>query len=1030
MKHFLFLLSFITCSIAIHAQSYWQQKVDTKIDVTLDDKKHMLRGYEEFSYTNNSPDTLHYLYIHLWPNGYKNDHTPFAEQQYRNHKTAFYYSSAEDKGYIDSLQFTIDGNDVDFFSGENTPDIARIDLQHPLTPGATIKIATPFKVKIPKVFSRMGHNGQAYFISQWFPKPAVYDRKGWHPIPYLDQGEFYSEIGSYDVSITLPRNYIVMATGNLQDASENNWLDSLSKAPIWKDTAKKTIIQTNAYGQKKKVIIDKSYESATTLKTLHYHEDNIHDFAWFADKRWVVRKDTVASPVTGNIVTTYSAFLPKYEKQWSKANEHLKNAVRYYGKWVGPYPYKTIKAVQGDLKAGGGMEYPTVTIIDINAGDQTTIIHEAGHNWFYGMLATNERDHAWMDEGINTFYETKTGVALKEKDSLKNNKNLHSKGANIDIDMNTVIYQFQASGEDQTIEQTSNNFHEINYGIDVYYKTSTMLKWLENYMGEDDFEAGMHDYYNTWHYKHPYPEDFIACMQRHTPKNIDWFWKEGLQEKSIIDFSIKKVTTKNDGLSVTVKNKTNMTLPVAIKAYHNDSLLATGTALPFEGTTDIELPATATNWTKIRIDPDVPDGRTPNNEYRRSGLFKRGGIKPKLFFGTNITNKQKLFLMPSIGYNFYDGFMAGILIHNLTWPETKFKYIITPIYGFSSKNWNGAASLSYTWHPGSFKEISLQADFKSFDDNKLKQGFNGDSSVFIPNKMYARYLKIAPSLNIVFKPVTELSTVTRKLTLKFYAINEDGYNFSKQGTDTFYTPSIVTKENYYGLIHYSHHNNRTFNPFSYDFEGQVGKDFVKLNLTGNIKINYHAKGKSLYVRAFAGKYFNLNNDVNADRYYLNSTSTGLSDYLYDDTYIGRNESEGFSARQISINEGGMKIPTFRYLSAYGIGRSDNWMASLNLKTDLPLKKLPIRLFFDVTTFANAGELNPSGNKVLYDGGVEIYLYDMINVYIPLVRSQDYNDYRNSITGKKSLLDGITFSVQLDKINWLKAPSEIFSLFGY
>ncbi len=214
------------------AQPRWQQHVDTKIYVTLDDKHHVLNAYEEMVYVNNSPDTLHYLYMHLWPNAYKSDRTAYERQNAINRSTAFYYSKPSEKGYIDSLQFTIDGRAVDYYSTENTPDIARIDLLTPLLPGEKMKITTPFRLKIPYIFSRLGHNGQAYYISQWFPKPAVYDRKGWHPIPYLDQGEFYSEYGSYDVTITLPANYVVMATGNCTDDKENQWLDELAKKPL------------------------------------------------------------------------------------------------------------------------------------------------------------------------------------------------------------------------------------------------------------------------------------------------------------------------------------------------------------------------------------------------------------------------------------------------------------------------------------------------------------------------------------------------------------------------------------------------------------------------------------------------------------------------------------------------------------------------------------------------------------------------------------------------------------------------------
>lgn len=1006
MKQFILPLVLLCTPIASYAQVYWQQRVDTRIEVTLDDTRHMLRGFEEINYVNNSPDTLRYLYIHLWPNAYKHDHTEFAEQKYRNGKTAFYYASERQRGFIDSLDFAINDQPVLYFTSDATPDIGRIDLPRPLLPGASIRITTPFRVKIPHIFSRLGHNKQAYFISQWFPKPAVYDRKGWHPMPYLDLGEFYSEFGSYEVKITLPKNYIVMATGNLQEESEQRWMDSLAS------------VSPSASGRKEKEPFPPSSEET---KTITFKEDNVHDFAWFADKRWVLRKDTVTSPGTGETVTTWSAFLPGFEKSWNRANEHLKNAVRYYGKWVGPYPYKTIKVVQGDMKAGGGMEYPTVTIIDINAGDATTIIHEAGHNWFYGILASNERDHAWLDEGLNTFYEQKTSKAL-DKSVDSSGRHVTKSGRSFELDLNPFIYQLAASGKDQPVDQTSNAFRELNYGVSVYYKAALMLRWLEEYMGKEQFEAGMREYYDTWKFRHPYPEDFRAVMQKHSTKDIGWFFDEALKTDKLIDFSLRKAKTGSDGVNVEVKNKTGMSLPVGITAYQNDSVLSTVYTEPFEGSTTVQLSAEATGWTRIRIAPEVPDGRTQNNQYRRSGMFHRGGIRLAPLTGANTGTKHKVYVAPAVGYNLYDGFEGGLLFHNLGFPETRFKYLLAPMYGFRSKQFIGAGSIGYDWRPkGVFREVQIQTDFKSFSYD--------ETNVNIPDLMFARYVKVAPSISFTFRQPSALSTVTRTLTLKGYSITEDRFDFKQDVSDSLYKPSVKAGQQAYGLLRYTHKNDRTFNPFSYGAEAQLGEYFAKINLEGKLRIDYHKPKKALHLRAFAGKFIKLKDEpFVTERYYLNSVYTGPNDYLYDDTYIGRSEREDFGARQISMREGGLKIPT--PLLAAPLGRSDDWLISLNIKTDLPLGRLPVRLFADVATFADADQINPSGDRLLYDGGLEFYFMDIVHVYVPLFMSRDFRDYRRSITGKDNLLDGITFSLDLQKINWLKAPSSVFKIFGY
>jgi hypothetical protein len=210
-------------SICAPAQ-YWQQQVDYRIDVELNDKEHTLNGFEKIKYTNNSPDTLTYIWFHIWPNAYRNDKTAFSDQALENGNTKFYFSSKEQKGYINRLDFKVDGVGAKMEDHPSHIDIIKLLLPSPLPSGREISITTPFHVKLPYNFSRGGHDKQSYQLTQWYPKPAVYDLQGWHEMPYLDQGEFYSEFGSFDVRITVPEDYVVAATGVLQNEDEKKWL--------------------------------------------------------------------------------------------------------------------------------------------------------------------------------------------------------------------------------------------------------------------------------------------------------------------------------------------------------------------------------------------------------------------------------------------------------------------------------------------------------------------------------------------------------------------------------------------------------------------------------------------------------------------------------------------------------------------------------------------------------------------------------------------------------------------------------------
>src|SRR5512133_2895863 len=218
------------------AQKYFQQEVNYKILVNLDDQKHELNAFETVDYFNNSPDTLRYLWFHLWPNAYSDNNTELAKQLISVRGKERLFNDPALKGYIDSLDFKANDRPVQWSLSSDMPDFCRIELNDPLSPGDSVTITTPFHVKIPKgVTSRLGHSGQSYQISQWYPKPAVYDNSGWHQMPYLDQGEFFSEFGSFDVSVTLPDNYTVGATGDLKDESESARLEMLAADTAWKN---------------------------------------------------------------------------------------------------------------------------------------------------------------------------------------------------------------------------------------------------------------------------------------------------------------------------------------------------------------------------------------------------------------------------------------------------------------------------------------------------------------------------------------------------------------------------------------------------------------------------------------------------------------------------------------------------------------------------------------------------------------------------------------------------------------------------
>jgi hypothetical protein len=352
MKSFITFLA-VSISFLSFSQAYFQQEVNYKINVQLNDIEHILTGDEQFEYVNNSSSSLQEIYVHVWANAYKNEKTALGKQLYKDGNFALSSATEAEKGWIDSLNFKVNAQAVKWEFDAKNQDICVLHLSTPLKPGERLTVTTPFKIKIPSgKISRLGHIGQSYQITQWYPKPAVYDKNGWNPIPYLTQGEFYSEYGSFDVSITLPKNYVVGATGDLQTPSEQTFLED------------RVVATKNNMADYIKDDSETPFPSSdTALKTIRYTQKNIHDFGWFADKRFAVSKSEVTLPASKEKVTTWAMWVPQNTKNWQHADEYLRDGIYYYSLWNGDYPYKQVTAVDGTISAGGGMEYPNITVI-------------------------------------------------------------------------------------------------------------------------------------------------------------------------------------------------------------------------------------------------------------------------------------------------------------------------------------------------------------------------------------------------------------------------------------------------------------------------------------------------------------------------------------------------------------------------------------------------------------------------------------------------------------------------------------------
>lgn len=1077
MKRILIVLGLACLSNATIAQTKgnWQQEVNYTIQVTLDDQSHMLRGVEEFVYTNNSPHTLNLLYIHLWPNAYKNSKTALAKQLMMSGKDYLYRNDPQYQGFIDSLDFRADGQRLQWMLDSKHIDIAELMLNKPLAPGEKVVISTPFRVKLPSgQVSRMGHIGQTYQITQWYPKPAVFDEKGWHQMPYLNQGEFYSEYGSFDVSITLPENYTVGATGELQTEreikrlnllAEYNGVNSLKPSngdttdPVYhfQENLEKELIPIGMYraadipnrrSDMDWSKIDKHYDdsssgkfssnqkSAPVMKTIRYTQSQVHDFAWFADKSFRVLKGQVVLPRNGRTITTWAMYTKGSEELWKPhALEYLHDGILKYSEWNGNYPYSQVTAVDGTISAGGGMEYPNVTVIGGVSNKEeleVVIVHEVGHNWFYGVLGSNERDFGWMDEGLNTLNEMRY-VAEKYPKNTRLTDMARGMAKKLGLlglshkDEGDLMYRCMASfGVDQPIQTLSTDFSSANYGVVMYQKTGLVFYYLKAYLGDSLFDVCMQSYFDRWKFRHPQPEDLRAVLEEVSGQKLGWLFDDLIESRKVVDFKIAKVKYKDSGMVLKVKNVGQVDGPAVVQTIKNgrvqESQWVAGDVLSAAKSGYVMKFKYATDTVILDANRNIPEVNRNNNFWSKQGRKFRWQFGA----GNDLPSERNHYWLPAIGWNQYDRTMLGVVLHNTSFPAPKFRYSLVPMYSFGRKNLSGIGDISYNPRGGnSYKNLRIGVSAMTFQYDETQRERN------LENIRHPSFLVIKPYA------IVELGRPTRRNGFSNFIEVTGLFDWQKTATPKLPFSEQSSMMGVSGLrLNYYGKSNGLRSIFEYktgveqvSFFGpfrnfSAGRLQAEAKYTWNY-ISTKKKGRSIEIRAFWGMVGMLSNGRRNGPYapeemqLMVSGASGKQDVFYDEYFRGRNAAPTLSNNSLSgqyafttngqqrmDNMGGMGTSTF-------IGASSN-LTAMNFSMSLPKLPASIRLFANYA----------SGLEMVYsyaDAGV-MFKSRLLRVSLPLWMNRPMAETLGEIAGtfpngylimptyKQQLQRGIRFSL--------------------
>lgn len=692
-------------------RDYWQQDVHYRIRAKVDEKKDIIRGRMELTYWNNSPDTLQEAYFHLYQNAFQ---PGSYYDKMRNGNPSYGQHGSEGRGTIvDSIR--VNGEKV---RTELDNTILRVEFPEGLESGEKANFSMKFRTHFDAkgTWRRMDlfrtRDGFKHYNGvHWYPRISVYDRRsGWTTDQHLGK-EFYGDFGTFDVKLNFPANFVVGATGKLQNRKE-----------VMPDSLRETLdlskFEDKAWNSPASTVIP--YDS-TERKTWHFYAENVHDFSFTADPTY--RIDTVK----WKGVTCKALVQEPHASGWTNAADLTARTVRTFSEDIGPYGHH--KLIVADARSG--MEYPMLTLCGgRDPGYRDLLVHEIGHQWFQGMVGTNETYRAAMDEGFTQFL-TAHGLEALDGDTLVQNEpdGFYRKtfseprvARDQEVYMGYLLQAIQK--EDAVLSTHSDQFDGYGKYRQVYYKMGTMLYNLQYVLGDSLYWDAMRHYFRQWRFAHPYFEDFKSSVIRRTGVDLNWFFDQWWDTKKRIDYAVDKVRhQEGDEYHIVLERKGEMQMPLDLRIVGKDSSIH-DYYIPntwFEKETDATVLDRWIGWgedlqpsysftaeipsgiEEVIIDPS---GRLADVDRRDN----RKGLSVDLSFDAGLgelpdKDNYELKWRPALWYNAIDGIKAGV--------HTKGDYM----------GYKGRHELSIWGNSGLFQQGEAPSELRSGFENLVDYDF-------------------------------------------------------------------------------------------------------------------------------------------------------------------------------------------------------------------------------------------------------------------------------------------------------------------
>jgi len=538
MRRFSFLLAVMAAGMLVKAQpDRWQQKVKYVMDIDMNVTTNQFTGKQKLEYWNNSPDTLKRVFYHLYFNAFQ----PGSMMDTRSRRQgtiqvgrgADWDGRVKDRiqklqpdeiGYQKILSLKMNGRPQKY---EVLETILEVTLDKPILPRTKAVFDMDFEAQVPLQIRRSGRDNPGtkvrYSMSQWYPKMCEYDYDGWHPTPYIGR-EFYGVWGDFDVNIKIDKNYILGGTGYLQNAAQIGYG---YEAPGTKVT-----------------------RPAGDKLTWKFVAPGVHDFMWAADPEYIHKTRKVSPDVTLHLLYKSGA---TNARAWEKILDDAEKAFPYIEKTFGVYPYKQYSFVHG---GDGGMEYPMSTLL----ASPGAWLHEWMHNWYQGLLGTNESLYAWMDEGFTSYADDRISAFLSDKTT-----------GFIHDGSYRGYFSLVKSGKEEPLTTHADHFNtNFAYSAAAYSKGAVFLEQLGYIVGAQVRDKILLDYYRQWRFKHPNVDDFIRIAEKNSDIELDWYKEYWVNGTRTIDYAFDSLWEEGGKSMIRVKRVGLMPMPVDLQLTFRD----------------------------------------------------------------------------------------------------------------------------------------------------------------------------------------------------------------------------------------------------------------------------------------------------------------------------------------------------------------------------------------------------------------------------------------------------------------------------